>query len=793
MIISVAGVAQNGDILIKGKVVNETDGNPVEYASIALYYLPDSALASGTVTDSEGQFHINNCQAGSAYLKIRFIGYETGFVSGILLNRKIRETNVGVISLKQSYLSLNEVTVDAERNTVTYKIDKKIVNLNSLTGAESGTAADALENVPGISRDAEGNIFVRGSANFTVLIDGKPSLIQGNDLLRQISASLIENIEVITNPSVKYSPDGTSGILNIIMKKEKNSGESGIVNTSASTNQKYSADFNITVKKKKWNIYFSPAFQDRTYLNKKFTELKTSSNDTSFIVTGNSKPLYRTRGFSLRTGTDYSFSEITTLSYAADIGQFTYDRIIKNKFNESNSPGQDNIYTLYQNDYGFGGFYFMNYINLQKKLKGQDHELNIMALYSMWHGTDHQNTVQYCTDDNFLVQNEISGSQMLFKNKNDKTRLRFTIDYSKPVLSDGSFQTGIMIDMSENNYDFCFTFPDTVPSDWYTDSMNSSMFSFPQNNLSGYLIYSFKILNIQIQAGIRPEYYERDLFLRNTNQHYRFSRSGFYPSLHISKDFNGDLSMQASYSRRINRPGEIMVNPLPYYIDNYYRRIGNPEVEPEYIDSYELSTQKKIKGSTVSAELYYRQTNNKINMIRTMENDIFLERPVNINKDYSLGAEISAKIQVNTWVTVSPSVEMFFYKFEGVPEGNIKGEESNVFSSRLNTRIKISSATSLQLTHYWYGSQKTANGESGASWAMHASLRQEFFKNSMSVSLQCNDIFQSEKYITAISQPGYYYNETTEFYSPSFVLGVSYNFNNYKPLPQRSNTNVPLM
>jgi outer membrane receptor protein involved in Fe transport len=792
-IASVTAMAQKKDITLNGAIINEADGNPVEYASVALYSLPDSNLVDGTVTDSLGYFVLKNCSPDSAYLKIGFIGYENKYVSGILLNKKEKEKDVGVISIRQSSISLNELTVSSERDVVTYKIDKKVVTLNALPNAGSGTAADALENVPGISRDAEGNITVRGSSNFTVLIDGKPSLIPGNDLLKQLSASTIESIEVITNPSVKYSPDGTSGVLNIIMKKDKNNGVSGIINGSASTNDKYSGDFSLSVNKTKWKIFINPAYQNRIYLNKKTSELITNDNDTTRTVICHSEPFYKTEGLSLRTGFDYNLTEKVTLTYAADMGTFIYDRVIGNHFTESNSANQAIKYTLYENDFGWGGHYFMNYINLQKKLKGENHELNIMALYSSWKGNGHQNTSQFITDGNFLAPENNSGQLINFLDNDKKNRLRFTVDYSKPFGKDGSIEAGLQTDLSSKNREYSFTIFDTLSGDWYVDSLYSNQFSFPENIYSAYLTCSYKILGVQVLAGIRPEYYERDLLLDQTNQHFTFTRFGLYPSLHLSKEFPKEFTLQASYSQRTNRPGEMQLNPVPYYMDTYFRRIGNPSLEPEYIDSYELNTQKTLNTSTLSAEFYYRQTNNKFDYIRSMQNGILVENPVNINKDYSLGGELSAKIQIKSWWSVSPSAELFYYKFQGVPDVNISEQESNVFSTRVNTRIKITSTSTLQLTHYWYGSQKTASGESGASWVMNASFKQELLKKNLSLTLLCTDIFSTDKIITTISQPGYYYRETTAFYSPSFFLSISYNFNNYTAAQQRSNSVVPLM
>ncbi|HYQ56289.1 MAG TPA: carboxypeptidase-like regulatory domain-containing protein, partial [Draconibacterium sp.] len=220
---------------IKGTIIDKDSELPMEFANIAVYTKEDSALITGTITNENGEFEIADVSFGDYYLEANFIGFNKTNVSGITLNQSNREYNAGAINLSPSNVALGEVNVVADRAAVEYKLDKKVVNVSQVISAVGGTAVDVLENTPSIQVDIEGNVSLRGSGNFTVLIDGRPSVLSGSDALRQIPSSAIENIEIITNPSAKYEPDGTAGIINLVMKKNSMRGLNGIINARAGT------------------------------------------------------------------------------------------------------------------------------------------------------------------------------------------------------------------------------------------------------------------------------------------------------------------------------------------------------------------------------------------------------------------------------------------------------------------------------------------------------------------------------------------------------------------------------
>jgi len=249
-----SNLTKNGKI--KGKIIDAESKTPMEYANVAIYNKRDSKLVSGGIADGAGVFEISELPFGAYYVEANFIGFEKTTIDNIKIIPNSTTVDMGTIELAASSKEIGTVDVVAERNRIEYKIDKKVINVSQDINAAGGTAVTVLENTPSVEVDIDGNVSLRGSSSFTVLIDGRPSILSGSDALKQIPSSAIENIEIITNPSVKYDPDGMAGIINIVMKKNILAGFNGILNVNAGTGKKYGTDLTLNYKTKKYNLFF---------------------------------------------------------------------------------------------------------------------------------------------------------------------------------------------------------------------------------------------------------------------------------------------------------------------------------------------------------------------------------------------------------------------------------------------------------------------------------------------------------------------------------------------------------
>ncbi len=257
-------------------VYDQASNQPIEFATIALFNANDSTLVTGTITDPDGNFNATKIAEGNYYIQVSFLGYEEMHYSDLVIDRSNRRLDIGTIFLETSSQLLDEVVISNERNAVEFRIDKKVISVGEQMTAASLSAVEVLENVPSIRVDVEGNVSLRGSTGFTVLIDGKPTVLDPSDVLRQTPASTIENIEIITNPSSRYQPDGTGGIINIITKKNRMLGLQGLFNLKTNTFGEYGGDFLLNYRKGNANVYFGGDYRNSPYPGETSSERRTT-------------------------------------------------------------------------------------------------------------------------------------------------------------------------------------------------------------------------------------------------------------------------------------------------------------------------------------------------------------------------------------------------------------------------------------------------------------------------------------------------------------------------------------
>ena len=305
---------------ITGMIVDGKTNNPVEYATIIVFNKLDSSKVSGTSSNEQGRFFIKNIKEGEYYLTITFLGYETKTIDNIEINSSKKFARLRKISLIPTTVSIEGINVTAEKMPVEYKIDKKIINVDRQLTATSGSAVDVLENAPSVSVDIDGNVQLRGSSNFTVLIDGQPSILDANDALEQIPASTIDNIEIITNPSAKYDPDGTSGIINIILKKNKLIGISGVVNSNGGSNDQYGSSIILNYRNGKYNSFLNLSYNKRYFPGTYYSENISTLNNTTSYLNSNGINKRDMKGVGGRGGIDISLTKNDNLSFGFRYG-----------------------------------------------------------------------------------------------------------------------------------------------------------------------------------------------------------------------------------------------------------------------------------------------------------------------------------------------------------------------------------------------------------------------------------------------------------------------------------------
>ncbi len=778
------------DGVIKGRVFDANISKPMEFSSIAVYNAIDSSLITGTISANDGSFSIKSLPDGKYFLIANFMGYEKLFVNEIIISERKTLIDVGVLNLKSTSQNLDELEVVATQNRVEYKIDRKVINVSQDLNAAGGSAADVLQNTPSVTVDIDGNVSLRGSSNFTVLIDGRPSPLAGNDALQQIPATSIQNIEIITNPSAKFDPDGMAGIINIVTKKNSLQGLSGIFNTSVGTKEKYSGDFLLSYKTKAFNVFGGIDYQN----NKNFGSMNSlrqmnPNSDTSQMVSINGNRNNSRNGLVFKMGLDIYLNQKSTLSVSGDFGNHGHNSEMFADMHSYTSPSSFDIYNLAEAIATRGGDYYNLNANYTFKFDKPQHELQASVSYQNENGNDVDMENEYPTNPLFIIIDSLPVVRVRSGEIGDEKEFRLNIDYTRPIFSNGLLEAGYQMRLDKETEEYLFEDYDPDTDSWTKNMTYSSGNYFKRNIQAAYATYSDKIGKFEYKLGLRAEYTNRNISKDKVSTPYTLERLDFFPSAHLSRQFSGQQQVLTSYSRRINRPGGGNLEPFRTYMNSYTLREGNPELQPEYVNSFELSYQKNFAKSFFVVESYYRNTQNLIT--RLIYQDPLLPGVVimtskNINSDNSLGGEFMLNLTVKKWLNLNSSLNIYKYWLDGVIDGQDVTKESNNWDMRLNTSFFLSTKSRFQVNVMYNGPSVTAQGNRGAFYFANLAYRQDFLDRKLSATLSVQDIFGTMKHeFSAYSST---LNNTMKFEREHQVvtLTLSYKLNNFKSQERKS-------
>jgi outer membrane receptor protein involved in Fe transport len=783
--------------IITGQVMEKQLNEPMEYTSVVLFSKRDSSIVTGTVTDVAGKFKLEKVPYGKFYVVANFIGYNKTTLSEIMVTPKAKTVDLGIIYLDPASTKLEGVEITADKARVEYKIDKKIVNVSQDLMASGSSAIAVLENVPSVNVDIEGNVSLRGSSSFTVLIDGRPSALTGNDALQQIPASSIDRIEIITNPSAKYDPDGTGGIINVIMKKQKNPGINGIANLSIGTKNKYRGDALLNYRTKNFNVFGGidgnyNEFNMKGHSNYEsyFYDPAGETDSTSFRDT-EMKGYMTRKGYGIKAGIDYYMNDKSTLTFSGRYGGYGFDRDGTSSRHIYTDPTGFDEYSQSKTTTERGGDYIELNSNYIYKFDDKGHQLEAVAFYSRRNGEDTEEQKDFITDPDWNI---IDDQPETIRTTEDEISddIRIKADYTKPIGKDGKIEAGYQSRIELQNEKYLFQNYDYTLASWTENELYTSVADFKDNIQAVYSTFSNTWKTIGFMAGIRGEYTDRVIDNAQSPQVYTINRFDFFPSFHVSKEFKNDHQLTASYSRRVERPDGHQLDPFRSYMDPYNIEMGNPELEPEYIGSFELNYQKKIKSSFVSIEGYYRINTNKITRVRsafldtTYVNDSIvvtsktLHTFQNMNKDYSLGAELMANLDLSKWFLMNASVNIFHYQLIGNVEGESVDKSSLNWNGKLNITLKFKYDFRAQISGIYQGRSVTAQGTSEGFPMLNLALRKDFFNKKLSTTLSVRDLLMTAKREMTSSGTGFYSYDYFKREAPILTLDLSYIINNYK-------------
>ncbi len=775
--------------VITGKVKDKGERTPMEYTNVVLYRLPDSTMVNGVITGKDGGFKFSGLKNGRYFLKAHFIGFNIKTVKNIKIAGTQRQIKLPVIYLEPMASTLKGVEVKASRSRISYQVDKQVVNVSKDLMASAGSAIDVLENVPSVDVDLNGDVTLRGSSSFTVLINGHPSVLKGNDALQQIPASSIQRIEIITNPSAKYDPEGVGGILNIILKKDKNLGINGVINASVGNQKRYRGNALVGYRTKKVNVFVSTNGSYRDMNMRMNSQDLTFLGDTTNYRNTNIEGIRNRKGFGLTGGLDYYLTKKSTLSLSGEYGGYGFGMDNNSRRNIYTIPVTTDTYSKSISHSNRWGHYYTLQADFLHKFNHSGHQIEAYAYYSGKNSNDLETQSDYQTDS-LWNDLDMSPSNLRTNTIDTSSNLRIKLDYSLPIGKKGKFEAGYQSRFFNEDGQYTYESLDTLTNTWASHGNYNNIVNFTRNIHSAYVSFKDIYKSFGYELGFRTEYTDRSVTNSNGKAPFKINRFDYFPTVHLSYQLPHNYQVYSSYSRRINRPGQWNLNPFPMIIDPYNIRIGNPELQPEYIDSYELGLQKAFSKSFLSFQVYYRKTTNKITRIRMVDTaGIMIHTSQNINKDFAAGAELMANLKPVKWFGLFASLTLYHYRLEGNLQGADVAANSTNWSGRMTASFNLKHNFRIQLMGIYRSPSVTVQGTRKGFFYSNLAVRKDFFKRKLSLTLTARDLFGTAHYESTASGAGFYSHSIFRREWPMVSLNLSYIINNYKKKRQKNMNN----
>jgi outer membrane receptor protein involved in Fe transport len=751
---------------ISGKVIDQTTKEPLPYVNIIIKDTAKKILTGG-ITNDNGTFSIKNIPEGKSIVEIQFIGYKI-VSKTITVTNKNRRINLGTISLTEDSTTLDEVVVRAETSTVIQKVDRKVINVGKDLTSAGATASELLNNVQSVSVDSQtGNISLRGNENVRVLVDGKPTNISAAQLLKQIPSTSIKSVELITNPSAKYNPEGMSGIINIILNKNANMGFNGSINTGVEAGHfvRYNASTNMNYKTGKVNFFTNYGFNGGDRYNFGYINRPGENNQDFIFNNDNESHLFK-------FGADIYLNKRNTLSFYTT-----------QNWSDSKASGRVKIFDetgdliAHSPNTQMSDSYNQTYnINFKHDFEKKDHNIELEATYS-------KNETP-----NLLTNDFLRGTQNNYTNNinNNRNNTLINLDYTNPISKNGKLELGLEYRVNKTDNKNLTT----------QIGFDDSSFTYDRDIFSGYVNYGHKFGKVTMQLGARLENYEIEGVFNQVGQPTEKVTDkifSVYPSAFFTFNPSEKNQFQLSYSRRVDRPGIGQVNPIREWSTPYITSVGNPNLVPQFTNSLEVNYTRKIKGGSITFGTFYRNINDVINRATYKDPLNPDTRQIltfaNFDDTNAYGLEFSTNYRVTKWWRANASMDYYSQKQFGTTDLNNPNSPTievttNVFNARLSNSFTVSKKLRLQLFTMYRGPKEDIQWNSKSMKMVNLGANYSILKGKGSLSFRVNDIFNTMQFKFDSERP-FVQNGRFKWESRTAYLGFNYRFGGGKNKAKR--------
>ena len=779
---------------ISGFVMDSQNKAPIEYATIVIK--KGTEVLDGTISKKDGSFEISINPKSNYIIDISFLGYETQSIDSF----KIEKGNMialGEILLQPTQTQLEEVVLNSNISSIQSKIDRQVYAASEFSIAKGGNASDLIRNIPSISINAIGEISVRGSSGFVVLLNDKPIQSDVQSLLNQIPANSIKNVEVITAPSAKYDAEGKAGIINILTLKNTFEGDYFQVNTllgapsiqdyeNTEAAKRFGADITYNTVREKWNLSTGFSFQRNDISGRREGDVYTIIGDKYTRFPSDGERSFDEVNYSGRLTADYQLSENDLISLGLFAGKRTKDRTadilyyanyaiisdIKYEFQYYN----ENL-RIRKSDFVLGSLDYEHNFENKAELTS-----SILYEYTLLGGPTTNRNLGH-PDNSIIYQDEYN------TNDNPLYGLRINLDYKFKPLSIGTLEMGYQYRNLDHTGDFVYERKNNATQIFELIPDFSSEVNLKRSIHAGYLQFNGSIEKWVFAMGFRLENMERELNLKDKtgflDEDYSLGFTKLFPSASLNYEVNENTNIKLAYSKRIERTTTFKMNPFPEREHSETLEQGDPNLHPELIDQVEVGFNfKNNNGNSFFSNIYYRNVDNLINRVNTIYNDTILNRIYsNVGNAKAFGGELGTEFTVAKKLKTFASFNLYNYQIDGEFDKSPISSKGAIFSLNLNSTYSFSGNTFAQFNYNYLSNRITAQGQDSRFYSPNLTLTKRFWNNQLTASLQWKNmdmglINTNEQRITT-SRPNKFYTTTNYVYEVDMILfSLSYNFNN---------------
>lgn len=735
------------EIILTGKIIDAETKEGLSFASVQVHQATDSSLVGGGLTNKVGEFSIKT-ETGEYYLAVTYLGYESLIVGDIQVAKGLRRLDLGKILMTKAAVEIDEVEITAEKSQVEFKLDKRVYNVSKDVTAVGSTADELLQNLPSVEVDGEGNVSLRGSQNVRLLVDGKPSgLISGGpEALRLLQGDLIEKIEVITNPSAKYDAEGEVGIINIVLRKDRKKGLNGSFSISGGYPENFSASANINLRRNKFNFFTNVGASYRNSPGLAFFTQNNVEEDTAYSSITD-RTFFRA-GWTpnIRFGSEYFFNDKNTLSLAGNA-----------RFRSGNNTTRLTYSDFDENEV---------LTSVTERLTTETEQQNTIGLEANYTKTFDQKGRKWTIDLNLDRTDDQENSEVnqvllegggddpaeqRIRNQEDRQTIFFQSDYVHPFGRKMKFETGTRA--SYRTFDNDYKVESFVDGEWVPDERFFNRFIYLEGIYAAYAIVNQERKKFSYQLGLRLEH--TDIVTESRIDSIRNPRNytNLFPSASFSYKLKPSTTMQFSYSRRISRPSSRSLQPFNNFADARNTYEGNPDLDPEFTQSFEAGILNYQKKGSILASIYYRYRTNVIERVTLFEGDRFRLFPINLSTQNAYGVEASISRDLAKWWKISANANFSRAITEGVYQDSLFFADATNLNGRVNSRWIFKDAGNFQATFNYRGPRVNPQGRSRAVYSLDLGYTIEVLSGKGTLNFSVRDVFNSRKYRRDIIGP----------------------------------------